>query len=962
MRDVVSRRASARVNLRTLARRLGAVPWAVALVGLVFTPALAVAVDLIPQGSVWRYLDDGSDQGTAWREIAFADGSWASGPAELGYGDGDETTVVSGGPAGNRHITTYFRHTFNVVDPSTVFGLDLQVLRDDGAVVYLNGTEVFRINMPGGTIASSTRASGAIGGSAERTFQSTSVSAALLVPGDNVVAVEVHQASPTSSDISFNLVLSTAPPPGAPALVRGPYLQLGTSNSMIVRWRTDVATDSRLAYGLAPGSLGTTLSDATPKTEHEIEIPGLSPDTQYFYEVGNAAFTVAGNDADHYFRTSPIAGTPRPTRIWVIGDSGECAVSTAGCNDATAVMNEYFAWTAANGGVHADLVLLLGDNAYTTGTDTQHTKGLFEAFGPVLRNHVMWPVPGNHEFGASDSPTQSGPYYEAFTLPTAAEAGGLASGTEAYYSFDFANIHFVALDSHDTPRTAPANPTTNVCPGGGGGGTMYNWLCADLASTNQDWIFTLWHHPPYTKGSHDSDLESHLFQIRERFNPVLEAHGADLNLTGHSHSYERSILIDSHYGTSNTFDPAVHAKDVGNGDPLGDGAYEKPALGPDPHQGMIYSVVGSSSKNQGGLSQHAIMTAFENIEGSLVLDVNANQLDGYFIDKFGNQSDHFRVLKGTAGVCGDGTVDAGEQCDDGNTSPGDCCSATCEFEAAGSVCDDGLFCSVGETCSATGVCGGSSARDCSASADVCNAGVCNEAIDACEASPANEGGACDDGLFCNVGEVCTAGACGGGASRGVEDGVSCTIDSCDEAADVVVNTPSDALCSNDLFCDGSETCDATLGCQAGVAPTVEDGVSCTIDSCDEAADVVVNAPSDALCSNDLFCDGAETCDAALGCQAGVAPTIDDAVLCTADSCDEALGAVVNSPSDVACDDLDPCTADSCDAITGCGHTPIPGCGEAAPVPSASYGGRLLLVAGLLLIGLGWMRRAGGHRV
>ena len=105
---------------------------------------------------------------------------------------------------------------------------------------------------------------------------------------------------------------------------------------------------------------------------------------------------------------------------------------------------------------------------------------------------------------------------------------------------------------------------------------MYNWLCSDLAATNQDWVFTYWHHPPYTKGSHDSDVETQLEEMRERFNPVIEAHGADLNLTGHSHSYERSVLIDSHYGNSGSYSAGTHAKDSGDGDPAGDGAYQKP--------------------------------------------------------------------------------------------------------------------------------------------------------------------------------------------------------------------------------------------------------------------------------------------------------------------------------------------------------------------------------------------------
>ena len=147
----------------------------------------------------------------------------------------------------------------------------------------------------------------------------------------------------------------------------------------------------------------------------------------------------------------------------MIGDSGECAITQDGCDEAAAVMGEYLDWAAENGGRTADIVLMLGDNAYNDATDSETTRGLFEPFAEVLRNHVLWPVPGNHEFGASDSPTQSGPYYEAFTLPKAAEAGGVASGTEAYYSYDYGNVHFVALDSHDTNRDAPDNAQTNIC-------------------------------------------------------------------------------------------------------------------------------------------------------------------------------------------------------------------------------------------------------------------------------------------------------------------------------------------------------------------------------------------------------------------------------------------------------------------------------------------------------------------
>src|SRR5688572_7345781 len=164
----------------------------------------AAVTVLVPTGSAWKYLDNGSNQGTAWRAAGFADGSWASGAAQLGYGDGDEATVVSYGPNSSaKYITTYFRRTFSVADPTLVQSLTLQLLRDDGAVAYLNGTEVFRTNLPAGTIAYNTLAPAAIGGTAETTYYTASINPALLTAGSNLLAVEVHQANGTSSDVSF---------------------------------------------------------------------------------------------------------------------------------------------------------------------------------------------------------------------------------------------------------------------------------------------------------------------------------------------------------------------------------------------------------------------------------------------------------------------------------------------------------------------------------------------------------------------------------------------------------------------------------------------------------------------------------------------------------------------------------------------------------------------------------------
>ncbi len=171
---------------------------------------VAVARTLVPSNSVWKYLDNGTDQGAAWVASDFNDSSWASGPAQLGYGDGDEATVVGFGPdPNNRYITTYFRRSFPVENAAQYLGMLLNVQKDDGAVAYLNGVEVARYNMPGGpvnftTLAPNDPADGA-------GFNSAFVDGSLLVEGNNVLAVEVHQTTASSSDISFNLELVAIP-------------------------------------------------------------------------------------------------------------------------------------------------------------------------------------------------------------------------------------------------------------------------------------------------------------------------------------------------------------------------------------------------------------------------------------------------------------------------------------------------------------------------------------------------------------------------------------------------------------------------------------------------------------------------------------------------------------------------------------------------------------------------------
>jgi len=399
-------------------------------------------------------------------------------------------------------------------------------------------------------------------------------------------------------------------------LLRGPYLQSCTATSIVIRWRTDWPTNGIVWFGTnAPGPLAVTNSART--SEHAVRVVGLQPDTRYVYAFGSSAQTF-GSGYPQSFRTAPTGAAP--VTVWAIGDFG------TGNEYQEAVRDAFLDSGFAD---QTDLCLMLGDNAYESGTDDEYEFGLFDMYPMLLPSITAWPTIGNHDAALPDQDGRI-PYLDIFHLPANGEAGGVPSGTERYYSFDYANIHFICLDSETSSRALD--------------GPMFNWLREDLAASTREWIVAYWHHPPYSSGTHNSETEFQLIEMRERALPVLEAHGVDLVLAGHSHVYERSYLIRGHYGRTNTFVESMKLDgSLGRDDDRG--PYRK--LGPD--AGTVYVVCGNSGQGSEGypffFGQQPSMVRSLGGFGSMVLQFDGPRLDVKFLRPDGTYADYFTIDK-----------------------------------------------------------------------------------------------------------------------------------------------------------------------------------------------------------------------------------------------------------------------------------------------------------------------------
>lgn len=416
------------------------------------------------------------------------------------------------------------------------------------------------------------------------------------------------------------LVLLLPSSASALELVRAPYLQMTGPTSTSIVFRTDDPCAGAILWGTEAGVLDQAVATGTT-TEHVAELADLTPSTEYWYEARCNDLRI-DPDAQPSFVTPPPVGERAPLRAWIVGDSGIGAFAQWQVRDAA---------VSAWGLDVPDLFLHLGDMAYGDGTDSQFTNNFYGVYSAQLRSIPVFPTMGNHEGHTSVADDEAGPYYEGYVLPRGGELGGVASGTEAYYSFDQANVHFIVLESHQSDRSP--------------GSAMLTWLAEDLAATDQEWIVSYWHHPPYTKGSHDSDVEIRHIDMRENALPILEAGGVDLVLGGHSHIYERSWLLQGAYETPSTSFGIV---DSGDGKPDGDGPYVlDEGLGAD--DGTLYVVAGHGGAGTSQDGVHPLMYFAEPANGSVLMDVVGNRMTLRNVRFDSEITDTVTLLKG-AGI------------------------------------------------------------------------------------------------------------------------------------------------------------------------------------------------------------------------------------------------------------------------------------------------------------------------
>ena len=423
-------------------------------------------------------------------------------------------------------------------------------------------------------------------------------------------------------------------------LTRGPYLQSQTNTSIKIMWRTSDSTIGIVKYGNSPTTLTNTIVDTVNTKNHIVKISGLSPKTKFYYSIGFGNTILAGGNEQHHFFTAINPNDTTGYKFWVTGDFG------GGNNEQIKVRRWFENYLQTN---EVDNWLWLGDNVYNDGKDAEYSAKVFDTYygyDSIFRFLPFYPIPGNHDYnsvnGTDDPTAHKGPYFDMVEVFKKGEMGGVPSNLETYYSYDYGNTHFLALNSEMYRVYAFWDLFS---------GPFKTWLENDLRASTKKFKVAYWHQPPYSKGSHDSDdgFEVFMRAMRERVVPILEKYGVDLVLCGHSHVYERSYLINKHYGGSWSFDKSTMLVDSSSGNPDSNRTYIKYTYGTNKDKGTVYAVVGNSGKSEAENGKmHPVMHkkyAANKGVGSMILEEKGNMLTGTYYKENGEVFDKFRIIK-----------------------------------------------------------------------------------------------------------------------------------------------------------------------------------------------------------------------------------------------------------------------------------------------------------------------------
>ncbi len=380
-----------------------------------------------------------------------------------------------------------------------------------------------------------------------------------------------------------------------------------TDRSIMLKWQSPKSEIGCVSY--AKEGLFKEVCEEEAGKKHTIVLDALEEGSRYSYTVSSASLDI--NNSGRSF-TTLHHDKEKPQYIWIIGDSGDAGP------DQLRVLEQMQTFMK---GKLLDLWLLLGDNAYRSGTQKQYNTALFEPYKALIKDYVPWALNGNHD-------ARRWAFDDIFEFPTEGQSGGLPSHDEKFYAIEQGDLHIVMIDSEKSDLSK--------------GSELAQWLEKDLKANTKKWTIAAFHHPPYSDASHNSDSSydsrGRLFSIRENIVPILEKYDVDLVFSGHSHDYERSMLMHKHYQDSSHFDKALHLVQENNN------TYCK-ALEKTPYAGTIYTVAGSSAKvDHAKLNHPAMPFAFEKM-GSVVLEVNKDYLKSSFIDIDGNISDSFTLYK-----------------------------------------------------------------------------------------------------------------------------------------------------------------------------------------------------------------------------------------------------------------------------------------------------------------------------